>query len=78
MKLEALFRTAWSRALCALIIVAVVGLAALATSQNAALDDDYTIALSLSIGLLYFHRHPSFREAMDLMKKMIRSFSNER
>ena len=48
MKLEALFRTAWSRALCALIVVAVVGLAALATSQNAALDDDYTIALSLS------------------------------
>ena len=37
-----------------------------------------TLALSLSIGLLYFHRHPSFHEAMDLMKKMIRSFSNER
>ena len=37
-----------------------------------------TIALSLSTGLLYFHRHPSFHEAMDLMKKMIRSFSNER
>ena len=36
-----------------------------------------TLTLSLSIGLLYFHRHPSFCEAMDLMKKMIQSFSNE-
>ena len=48
MNLESLFRTAWSRALCALVIVVVVALVSLAASQNASLDDDYTIALSLS------------------------------
>ena len=36
-----------------------------------------TLSLTLIVGLLYFHRHPSFREAFDLVKLLFKTKYNQ-
>lgn len=41
--------------------------------QNLILKFSITLSLTLIVGLLYFHRHPSFREALDLATQLLKS-----
>ena len=40
--------------------------------QNLTIRFILTLSLTLIVGLLYFHRHPSFREAFDLVKQLVK------
>jgi O-antigen/teichoic acid export membrane protein len=45
--------------------------------QNLILRFTITLSLTLIVGLLYFHRHPSFREAHDLATQLLKSKYNQ-
>jgi O-antigen/teichoic acid export membrane protein len=45
--------------------------------QNLILRFSITLSLTLIVGLLYFHRHPSFREAHDLATQLLKSKYNQ-
>ena len=45
--------------------------------QNLILRFTITLSLTLIVGLLYFHRHPSFREALDLATQLLKSKFNQ-
>lgn len=45
--------------------------------QNLILRFTITLSLTLIAGLLYFHRHPSFREALDLATQLLKSKYNQ-
>ena len=45
--------------------------------QSLILRFSITLSLTLIVGLLYFHRHPSFREALDLATQLLKSKYNQ-